>query len=240
LRKKLLLLDLVLLALATVVCSRVRDAWLEARKREAVVLGQKLKPAPAPPFAPLPAGPPVTAAAFADIAQKTLFSADRNPTVVIEVVPEKPMPPLPLFHGAMDIGSGTTAFLSEKAGAPPQKVRYGEKIGEFTLVAVSREDIVFTWQGKKVVKKIQDLVDRSEPAQQQAAPPPAQQASNAQSTALGSTASSTAPSLGADVGGGFRACNPADKSPAGTVLDGYKKVISPSPFGSICRWEQVK
>jgi hypothetical protein len=222
LRKKLLLLDLVLLALATVVCSRVRDAWLEARKREAVVLGQKLKPAPAPPFAPLPAGPPVTAAAFADVAQKTLFSADRNPTVVIEVVPEKPMPPLPLFHGAMDIGSGTTAFLSEKAGAPPQKVRYGEKIGEFTLVAVSREDIVFTWQGKKVVKKIQDLVDRSEPATpQQAAPPPAQQASNAQSTALGSTASSTAPSLG-------------------TVLDGYKKVITPSPFGSICRWEQIK
>jgi hypothetical protein len=31
-------------------------------------------------------------------------------------------------------------------------------------------------------------------------------------------------------------CKPGDTSPAGTVVDGYKKVIEQTPFGAACRW----
>ena len=46
---------------------------------------------------------------------------------------------------------------------------------------------------------------------------------------------------GADVpSGGVKPCVAGDNQPAGTVVAGYKKVVSQTPFGSTCRWESAK
>jgi mannose-6-phosphate isomerase-like protein (cupin superfamily) len=45
---------------------------------------------------------------------------------------------------------------------------------------------------------------------------------------------------GADVGQGYRSCIPGDDSPSGTIVDGYRKVSSSSPFGVSCGWEKIK
>jgi hypothetical protein len=45
--------------------------------------------------------------------------------------------------------------------------------------------------------------------------------------------------LGADNGGGIRQCVKGDESPAGTIVDGYKKRISSGMFGTTCMWEKV-
>jgi hypothetical protein len=45
---------------------------------------------------------------------------------------------------------------------------------------------------------------------------------------------------GADVGQGYRGCVPGDNSPAGTIVDGYRKVMSILPFGVSCGWEKVQ
>ena len=42
------------------------------------------------------------------------------------------------------------------------------------------------------------------------------------------------------IGEGSKACLPGDDSPAGTVAEGYKKVLEPTPFGVACRWIAVK
>ncbi len=42
---------------------------------------------------------------------------------------------------------------------------------------------------------------------------------------------------GRDIGGGKKACQKGDTSPAGTVRDGMKKVIVHLPIGQNCRWE---
>jgi hypothetical protein len=39
---------------------------------------------------------------------------------------------------------------------------------------------------------------------------------------------------------GIRLCNPGDTSPEGSVVDGFRKVSSPTPFGSSCLWEPVQ
>jgi TonB family protein len=39
--------------------------------------------------------------------------------------------------------------------------------------------------------------------------------------------------------GGFKRCELNDNTPAGTVVDGYRKVVSPTPFGEACRWDPV-
>ena len=230
-KKKLLLLDVALLALLALLGGRLREKWLDARKRESVALGQRLTSAPPPPYSALPAPPPLTTADYALVAQQMLFSADRNPAVVIVPAPPPEQPPLPSFYGALNI-DGPMAIMSVTQASPHKQVRFGEKIGEYTLVKVTRDEVVLDWQGKQVVKKIHELIAR-QPVEQAAAAAPAPAAPAAPKDL--SPVKQTGP--GDDRGGGFRGCQPGDSSPAGTVTDGLRKVVRDTPFGSSCRWE---
>ena len=185
-------------------------------------------------MAPLASAAPVKAAGYIDIAQKMLFSKDRNPTVVVEPPPPpkpKPMPPLPVFHGLVDIGDGLTAIMSEKPGAQHRDYRPGEQVGEFKLVALDSEEIVLEWDGNTITRKVDEMIDRTvgtppTPSKAPAAAPPPQPAVHADAKP------------GADIGGrGLKGCTTGDTSPAGTVADGFRKVIKESPFGKSCFWE---
>jgi len=243
LRRRLLLLDAVLLALVAYAGWQVRQAHMRAKAREAAMLGRKVKPDPAPPFTPLAAQKPVIAGGYAEVAQQDLFHPSRNPTVVVEVAPPPapppppPMPPLPVYHGQMNIG-GYTVFLSKTATSEHEAIHPGEKIGQFTLVDVNMDEIEFEWDGKSVRRRLDALVDRSNQ------PPP--QASGAGQAARSDPAPAPPPPVaqsalgpGADTGRGFKICIPNDNTPPGTVVDGFRKTIYPSPFGDMCRWDQV-
>ena len=57
----------------------LRREWVEAQADEQAMLGKRIQPVP-PPRLPAPAAiEPVKAAGYNDIAQKMLFSKDRNP-----------------------------------------------------------------------------------------------------------------------------------------------------------------
>lgn len=235
-RRRLLLANLALLALATGAAWRLHRQWLEARHRERLVLGRALKPLPPPLITPLPAVPPVRAASYAEVAEKMLFSRDRNPTVVIEKPPEKPLPPLPLLYGVMDLGDGPTAIMSDKSGAPSQGVRTGEQIGPFRLVRLDRQEAVFEWEGRRVTKKLEELIPRSSSQEASAGTPRASAEEPPQPVIRQASVSGP----GAAIGGEVRACQPGDTDPPGTVREGYRKVVTQTPFGPMCRWEPVK
>ena len=119
-KRKLILLDLVLLAAIGAAVWRLRQNWVEAREREQALLNRRVKPLALPPVFKAPRVEPVAAAGYADIALKMLFSKDRNPTVVVEAKPApppKPMPPLPVLYGVMNLVDSTTVIMGEKAGA---------------------------------------------------------------------------------------------------------------------------
>ena len=230
-RKKLHLLELLLVVLNVLVVLRVREKWLEARKRERVVLGQRLKQLPPPPYLPLSVVQPLSAADYAVIVQKDLFTADRNPTVVVEVVAPKPMPALPLFYGLMNLpGDSPMAIMTAKSGDPERGVRFGDKVGEFTLVAASRDEVVLEWEGQTIKKRPSELVAKgagpnapaSDSVRPAAAPPPARA-----ETGPGSK----------DMGKGWKSCQPGDTSPNGTQRDGMVKVLRALPVGTTCHWE---
>lgn len=238
-KRKLLALDLVLIAAIGAAGWRLRLDWVALRARN-----QKLQHSSTRPGRPLdlnmaPPPQPVAAARYAEIAEKMLFSKDRNPNVVVEPPkepPPKPMPRLPVLYGVLNLMDSTTAVMSESPSAPHQGVRLGDQIGEFTLVAVNHEEITLEWEGKPVTKRIDEMLVR------EAAPPPP-----ANNTAPRSPqpAPSQAPppkadaAPGADVGNGVRACQAGDSSPAGTVTSGYRKSVVATPFGSACRWEPI-
>jgi hypothetical protein len=247
LKPRFIALNILLLASIGIVIWQARARWSEARDERIGALNTKPKPGGQPALAPEPKPEAPPATKYVDVATKDLFSKDRNPDVIAEpVVAEKPkqMPPLPVVYGVMGLPSGTKALMAEKADAPSKSVRAGDKIGEFTIASLDTQTVVFNWDGKDISKKIEDLMDRSAHAPQAAsnaaagpaAPPPPQVASSPAPTL------SNGSRLGAELGTpgqSERLCTPGDTAAAGAVVDGYRKVVVVTPFGSSCRWVTV-
>lgn len=235
-RGKLLLLNLVLLVVLVLIGRELRSHYRAARAREQAMKTKQVKPPPPPPITQPVLPPPVVAAGYLDVAQQTLFAKDRNPNVVVEQEKPKPVPPFPKLYGVMNLGDGVFAILSD--GPNRQKpFKPGDKVGEFKLAEIQAESLIFEWDQKKFPKKFTELQDKaaepvsasdSTPRQPTTPPAPAAPATPAR------------PGPGADMGGGLSACNANDSSPAGTVVDGKRKVVTESPFGKVCRWEPVR
>jgi hypothetical protein len=236
LNRKLLILDVVLAAVAVYAGFQFRSQWLAVQAREAANANRRLNPLPPPQFTPLSTAPPVLSAGYAEIAQKLLFDRSRNSTVVVEVAPPpppKPMPPLPAYHGMMNIGDGPAAILSVSAGSPQMEIHPGEMIGPFKLVDVTTQEIALEWDGKIIRKTVDEILDRAT----------REVVADANTPAPAAPAPAVVPVVksplgpGEDTGRGFKVCVPNDSTPDGSVVDGYRKVSIPTPFGNACRWD---
>jgi hypothetical protein len=261
LNRRLVLLNVALLALTAALVWMLRANWFGAQAREHAVLSRRVEPKKllAPPSPPLVQ--PVSPAEYLEVAGKMLFSKDRNPTVVIEAPPAKPEPPMPAlpnYHGQMAIGE-PVAFLSTSAGTQ-RGYHAGDTIGDFTLVDFDRETIEFEWHGKSVQRKVEELRPKEvAPAgapRAAAAPSPAASSAAGNAgpvkalTALGDSGGNSAsakmdnsgddPMLGPVQPDGSRACVPTDNSPSSTVHAGFKKNVMMTLVGALCNWEQLK
>jgi hypothetical protein len=241
LNRKLLILDVALAGALAWGGFRLRDQWQAEKGRETAALGHAIKPAAPPPFTPAPASPAVLASSYARIAQQMLLDKSRNPVVVIEVPPPpppKPMPPLPLYHGTMNLGEGPLAVLSLPGTKAQKEIHVGDQIGEFKLVDITTEEIALEWDGKVVRKKVDEVLDRS------AAEAPQQRTDQQPAAAVGPPPpprpAQTPQGPGSDSGRGYRTCQVNDSNPSGAVVDGYRKTVTTSPFGPVCRWDAVQ
>ncbi len=239
-----MVLNLLLVGALAAVGWQARE---EMRRSEAERKAHLNVPVKTPVLAPVPAVPKPAAAApiqYEDVAKKNLFAKDRTPDVVVEApkpVEVKKMPPLPVVYGVMSLPSGVRAIMAESKGLAGHGTREGDKIGEFQVASLDAEKVAFLWNGERIERKIEDLIDRSGPTRTEgggggqaaassrgpAAPPPP------------APTVAAAPKMGDSTGESTRACVPGDKSPGGTVLDGYRKVVVQTPFGIMgCRWEK--
>lgn len=244
--RKLLFLDVVLLAVVVYAGMQFRNLYREAKAREAAQRNVRLAPVPPPPIPPWPAEPPVLATNYAKIASNLLLSKDRNPEVPIEVPPPPPPPPpmpaLPVYHGMMNLGDpeGPLAILSVAANKPHKGIHAGETIGEFKLLAISTDGIDLQWKDQKVHKTLEELTDHAHSAASQ--PAPTQKVEGGYATPPPPRdppppASEYGP--GADAGPGIKRCMDNDTTAPGTVVKGFRKISKPGPFGPTCYWEAV-
>jgi len=240
---KLRFLDLALLVLAGLLGWQVRREWIQSHARDQVLLHGGLPPAKVPGLNPLDKVDPLTAAAYIEIALKNLFSQDRNPNVIVDPPkpePEKPTPPFPVAHGVMlwD-GVPPTIVLSEKSNGPQKGYHPGESIGQWKLVSLDSSFVDLEWDGKEFKKRIDELIDRNPIAE--VPQPVASKAAPAAAPAVKALSSPGRSGPGAiETGPGQKSCNADDPSPDGTIVDGMKKIVIATPFGSSCRWEQTK
>lgn len=242
-RGRLLLLNLALLAACLGAGWRLRVQRDEHERRRAEFLAAKVSPPPAPSIL-LPSPPPqISAANYLDVASRLLFSPDRNPTVIVEVVQPKPVPPLPRFYGAMNFGQGPRVILS-LPGQPQKSCVVGDKIGDFELAAIEPLALVFRWEDREIRKSYDELRDRGDspaPQPSQAGSAPAQPAPLQTVATVATIEAPPEPKgPGAEAGENLRYCQPGDSTPAGAIVNGYRKVVKQSPFGQTCLWEKVQ
>lgn len=244
--RKLLILDAALVGALVYAGVEFRQTWRAAKARETAQLRQKIPVAPAPRFPAEPAPPAVMATNYAQIPEKFLLDPSRNSVVVVEPPPPPPppppMPPLPVYHGQMNLGDGGGLFaiLSVDNKAPHEAIHRGETIGQFKLVDVNREGIDFEWNGQTVHRSLNEVTDHNAPAQQAEADAAPRAVAVAAAPAPPRPQEADRP-LGPGQEGlnGIRICQGHDSSPAGTVQDGFRKVLKQGPFGMSCYWEPV-
>jgi hypothetical protein len=140
-------------------------------------------------------------------------------------------------------GTPPAILLSMRPGGQQRGYHEGDRIGEWKIVSLDNQYVVFEWDGKEFKKRIDELMDRTNlVAEAVPAPAPAPTVGgNAAGAKTQSLTDSSKSDRMVEVGSpDMRGCKPGDDTPAGTVVDGFKKVVSTTPFGSACRWEQVK
>jgi hypothetical protein len=240
--RKLVLLNAVLLLVVVFGGVQLHNQYQAAKARQAALRAVRISPVPAVPFPPLPNDPPVLPSGYKDVAIKNLFHPSRNPDIVKELPPPPPPPPpmpeLPRFHGQMNLGDGPITLLVEKAGMPEKAIIPGETIGQFKLVDVNTSEITFAWtfNGELVRRSLSSLMDRTAAApvagsdEPRSQPPVARQAPPIKS-AIGP---------GELTSLGTRTCEPNDSTPAGSVVNGFRKTEGRTPFGAFCVWDPVK
>ena len=244
--RRILALNLALLALLGTLGWLLRAHWREARAQHLATLSKQPRgttqlppPSPPPPEAAVPSN-------YLEVAQKMLFSKDRNPNVIIEPPPpppapkpEQPPPPRPTYYGQMGLGE-PVAFLSGEKGGQ-KGFRVGDQVGPFKLVAFNSETITLEWKGKMLEYKLAEL--KPQPGITAAAAQPGVP------TFVPGQIVSAGPVIGISTdknpvlgpqNGETRGCVVGDNSPSGTVKDGVKKSVIPRPFGQMCQWEPIK
>jgi hypothetical protein len=238
-RRSWIVLNLALAWAVVWAVVQLRDGWRAARAHQAAILNRRIAAPPLLPWQPLPSPPAVLPATYKEVAQRDLLDRSRDPNVPIEPPPPPPppppVPPLPVYHGYMNL-AGPMAILSVTAKSEHQAVKPGGTIGEFTLRSVNTKEIEFAWRDQVIHKLVEELEDHTIPVQAAAerfAPP-------VPAVAPPPPPPPAAPGPGELTHFGVKLCNPGDSSPEGAVVDGFRKVLKPTPFGNSCYWEPVQ
>jgi hypothetical protein len=244
LTRKLIALDLLLLAVLAWLAFAARREWLAAKARERAFQQKVVKPTPAQPLTPFAKPAPLMASVYVTVAQMNLFSQDRNSNVILDPpvpVKEKPVPPFPVARGVMLWeGVPPTVVLSDRSGGAQKGYHPGETIGEWKIVSVDNQYVVFEWDGKQFQKRLDELLDKTALVTEAATPQSSAAANNlTPSSAVQSLSTGRTEGPGASMGEGIKGCVAGDTAPPGTVADGMRKVVSATPFGSVCRWESI-
>lgn len=141
---------------------------------------------------------------------------------------DKGLPPMPVVYEVHIVPRRPpTVVLGEKGKPGVRSYKPGDKFGDLYITGITPDVLILTYQGKTFERKIADLKSKT--------PPPTAPASHAAPVAQ-QRAAETGNGPGAQISSIERACRNGDTTPAGTVVNGYRKQIAETPMGSSCSW----
>lgn len=238
--KRLTALNLLLVVLIAAGGWRLYARAQQRAAAEQQFLSRSVEAAPAPLLA-LPEKPePARPLDYFEIAAQLPFHPERNPEVIVEAPAPKPRPALPRYYGVMNFGGPPRVVLAVAAGQQQKSYQVGDRVGDFTLQAIASEGLTFDWEGETVTTPYHAIRDNTPPPAPAGNSKPAAEKSQPKPAAAKTVSADAAKGPGLDLGGNFKGCVEGDSTPSGTVVGGYRKLVTETPFGKSCRWEKVE
>jgi hypothetical protein len=243
LKRRHILINLLLLGCAGFLAYELASQWNEYRLTHNVTLLKAVSGTS--DLTPQPGAAPVVVPNYSAIVDNDLFSADRTSVVPPEAPAEtaKAPPPKPILVGTMQLDDDQFALMisdSQKENANYKQLKVGDVLDGYTLVSILDQKVMMKADGRDVevrlsVNEPSKLVAR----ESQPPGPPAKAGSVGQVMSIGSA---TAVAPGATAGGGTVTNRPLPKGyiPEGTIVNGRRKKLVPSPFGMMETWEEIK
>ena len=247
-KRRLLLINALLAGALILGGAELYRGYIEGEQRFAR-LDELADPKQAPAYAAPGKPSDVRAANYLPIVDRFLFSADRNATVVVEVVapPEIVRPPLPSLTALVDLGGGPTALMTADDDAAPRWVGLNEKIGEFEFKRVQGNQVMVAWRDQEFV--VEEAEERPAPRprtgrvpKKSGTRPPRTPRPGSPPTDLAGgsppAVSGGAVKMGNPINDETRTVAAGDNSPEGTESDGYVKTVNQTPFGPQTFWKK--
>ena len=182
----------------------------------------------------VPASPPARKLVdqnFSDIVPRNLFRPDRSNESAPAAAAK--MPELPLLYGTMNLGNGSFALMApgDQSSALSKRVFPGDEVGGYKVVSIAASQVVVEWGEKKVNIDVTESARRVPRVIEKTQATPTTQPAAPTSTATSSSRVTTAGLASGNARGGPNRAGynappgaPED-APAGTVINGKKKVV---------------
>ncbi len=246
-KKNLIILNLCLLGLALFFFKQLRDRWIEY---EQIHSHHSLNPPKSTGYSkPTKAvAVPDSISEYLAIVNNDLFVTDRTNLIAPEPPPPPPppkvSPPKPVLCGIFRFGEEELVLMistDAKSKGVQKRIRIGEMMDKYKLQTILDQQVVMQAEGDEPVEirlnEPAGIVPRDYSTGRASAPPlkpnvvtigesATKTASSPASTNFSSSAVQTPP--------------PPPSVPAGTVVDGKRKVVTQTPFGNMESWEDVK
>jgi len=234
-RRQLLILYTFLSVIAGLLAWRLVSEWHRADLRYGSLPRPKAQtPAFLPTNVPLRTAPPVT-----EIVAKNLFSADRN-NLAPQDEKKQPPPPLPVVFGTINLGGSFEALMAERGGAARpgfRRVKKGEQLGGYTIVAIRDDKVEIEFQGQKTTLDVYQSANSVPRTEARSAPPPP--AESGGSTAPQPPPSATAAPPSATANPSSAAPGPASPGTRVTVEGNRRRMERMTPFGPQVWYEEM-
>jgi len=149
--RRIVVLDLILVAVLVMGARSLRTQWLAYNDSHQVSLVQP-KPESIPSLPSAPNVAKTTTTDWTDIPSKNLFSFDRT-DIAIVIPPDtlKPAGPKPFLFGVIKLGQDHLAMVGsgQSNSRSDRPMRIGETIDGWTLVEIQDKSIVVSWNDTK-------------------------------------------------------------------------------------------
>ena len=241
-KRSYIAINLFLLASAVLLTYELRSQWNEYQSTHNLARLNPGKTTTGTSSKMMPATSVVSS--YAAIVDNDLFTPDRTNVVPPDAPVEtaKAVAPKPILVGTMQFNEDEFALMmsdAQRENTNYKQLKVGDTLDGYTLVKILDQKVMMKTDGKEVEVRLSVNEPSKMVARESSSAVPAGNASAGQVTSVGSSP----PAVSAAASGSPAVTGqalPKGAIPVGTIINGRRKKLVPSPFGMMETWEEIK